>query len=156
MSGIKEYILGVITAAILCAIVSQLVKRDSFIGTAVKLISSVFMLISLVSPVMNIKFKPEKFLTDFTRDANHITTSAVDSSRESIARIIKERTQAYILDKANLRGAALTIEVALSDDDIQKPVSVTLSGEISPYAKKLLSEAIEKDLGISAEAQIWN
>ena len=156
MDGIKEYLFGVIAEAILCAIVSQIAGKDSFLGTAVKLITGVFMLLALVSPVMDIRLNPMDIFSDITLQADYITSSAADSSRESMAGIIKDQTQAYILDKAKNHGVELSVEVMLSDDKIPKPISVALRGSVSPYVKKMLTEVIEQDLGIGTEAQIWN
>ena len=155
MQGIKEYLLGVIAAAILCAIVTQLVSKESLPGAAMKLICGVFMLLALVSPVTQIRIRPSHIFSDLSLQADLITTAASESSRESIAQIIKEQTQAYILDKASSQGVSLSVSVALSDGEIPKPIGVTLTGSVSPYTKKILSETIEKDLGIAAEAQIW-
>ncbi len=156
MEAIKEYLLGVIAAAILCAIVSQLAGKESFLGAAMKLICGVFMLLALISPVMNVRIKPANIFSDISLQADRITSAAADSTQESIAEIIKEQTQAYILDKASSQGVTLSVDVKLTDGDIPVPIGVTLSGSVSPYAKKILSETIEKDLGIAAEAQVWN
>ena len=157
MSSIREYLLGIVAAAILCAIVSQLPGKDSFLGSTMKLITGVFMLIALVSPVAKLQIRmPSEIFTDISQQADQITASAVDSTRESVSAIIKEQTQAYILDKAKSYGLEMSVEVTLSDDRIPEPISVKLSGNVSPYNKKILSEAIEKDLGIPTEAQIWN
>ena len=155
MQGIKEYLLGVIAAAILCAIVTQLVSKESLPGAAMKLICGVFMLLALVSPVTQIRVWPSHIFSDLSLQADLITTAASESSQESIAQIIKEQTQAYILDKASSQGVSLSVSVTLSDSEIPKPIGVTLTGSVSPYTKKVLSETIEKDLGIAAEAQIW-
>lgn len=156
MEGIKDYLIGVIAAAIVCAIVSQMAGKDTFLAAALKLITGVFMLIALTAPALNLRIKPISLFADISQQAEQITSSAEDSTRESISGIIKERTQAYILDKAKNQGADLAVEVALSDAEIPEPISVTISGNVSPYVKKTLSEMIEKDLGIGVEAQIWN
>lgn len=156
MESIKEYLLGVIGAAILCSIVSQIAGKESFLGTTVKLITGAFMLIVLIAPITDIRIQPEKLFSDISLDADKITSAAANSSRDSIAGIIKEQTQAYILDKANTCGVALRVEVVVSDGEIPQPVSVILSGNVSPYNKKLLTQTIENDLGIPSEAQIWN
>ena len=57
------------------------------------------------------------------------------------------------MDKAANLGAELTAVVKL--DDKGMPVSVALSGEISPGNRAALSRIIEQDLGLGEEAQIW-
>lgn len=157
MDTFREYLLAVVAAAMLCAVVTSLHGKGSFHTTTLKLICGVFMLLVLVSPIADIKIRsPLKVLDDVSLQADQITAAAADSSRESVSAIIKERTQAYILDKAADSGITLSVEVTLSDGDLPEPVSVHLQGSISPYKKKILSEIIETDLGIPQEAQIWN
>ncbi len=156
MEGIREYLFGVIAAAILCAIVTQLSGRDSLVKTPIKLISGVFLILVLVCPIFQSRIPTNITFSGVSQEAEQITAAAADSTRESMAAIIKERVETYILDKAKLQGAQLSVEVTLSEDTIPEPIGVSLSGEISPYSKKLLSQTIENDLGISAEAQIWN
>ena len=153
----KQYLLSIVAAAMLCSIVTAFMKKDSFLSTALKLISGIFMLLVLISPITDINIgSPIKIIDDLSLEANQITSAAAKSSRDSLCTIIKERTQTYILDKATANGVSLSVEVALSDADIPEPVSVSLSGNISPYKKKILSQIIENDLGITAEAQTWN
>jgi len=156
MQGIREYLLGVVAAAILCAIVSQMAGNGSFLGAAMKLITGMFMLLALASPMMDIKIMPIRMFSDISAQAEEITSSSTESTRDSVSGIIKERTQAYILDKAKNYGVELNVEVMLSDGDIPVPVCVTLSGKVSPYTKKMLTQTIESELGIGTEAQIWN
>ena len=156
MQSIKEYLLGVIGAAILCCIVTQFAGKEGILRITLKLLTGVFMLIVLVAPVTDIRIRPMNIFSDITADADQITSTAANSSRESVAGIIKEQTQAYILDKANTCGVTLSVEVTVSEGEIPEPVSVTLSGKVSPYNKKILTQTIENDLGIPSEAQIWN
>jgi hypothetical protein len=48
------------------------------------------------------------------------------------------------------------VEVELSDEEIPVPKTVSVTGKISPYAKKQLSEMMERELGIKVENQKWN
>ena len=157
MASIKAYLFGVIAAAILCAVVSQLAGKESFLGSAMKLITGIFMLIVLISPVMDFNIKsPAELLGDISFQAEQITSAAADSTQESVSTIIMEQTEAYILDKASAQGVDVSVAVELSDDEIPKPVLVRISGDVSPYKKKILSQTIANDLGIGTEAQIWN
>ena len=70
-----------------------------------------------------------------------------------MADIIKAETEAYILDKASQLNVELSVEVTIDEENI--PTAVTLSGEVSPYARRQLQEIIESDLGIAKENQRW-
>lgn len=74
-------------------------------------------------------------------------------ARDSMADIIKEETEAYILDKAADLHANLHVEVTVGEDSL--PMAVTLSGEASPYARRQIQAIIANDLGISKENQKW-
>ena len=156
MEGIREYLLGVIAAAILCSVISQFAAKDGLLSAGIKLICGVFMVVALVSPIIKIRIDPTRIFSDVSLEANGITETAANASRESVSAIIKEQTQAYILDKANSQGANLSVEVMLSDEEIPKPIRVKITGNVSPYSKRILTQTIENDLGIAAEAQIWN
>ena len=157
MAGIKEYIFGVIAAAILCAIITQLTPKDSFCTAAVKMICGVFMVLALIAPIFNVSIKlPNEIFADISREADVITSAAAVSTQESVGEIITQRVQTYILDKAKEYGVSLTVDVTLSDDAVPTPVAVHLRGDIAPYTKRILAEVIENDLGITMEAQIWN
>ena len=78
-----------------------------------------------------------------------------ESGQKEYSDIIKRRTAAYILDKAKNLGADLMVEVTLNDEIPPVPCAVRLRGIITPYAKKVLSETIFRDLGIKTEEQTW-
>lgn len=156
MQSIKEYLLSVIAAAIICAVVSQIAGKGSFLTAAIKLISGAFMLVVLISPMKRIQIKPANLFSDISLQANEFTAAAAESTQESMASIIKEQVAAYILDKANQYGAALTVDVVLSAEEIPTPTGVKISGKVSPYTRRMLSGIIANDLGIPVEAQIWN
>ena len=90
---------------------------------------------------------------------NDLVTDAVaegeQQTKTALARLIKQRTCAYILDKAQALNVALEVEVTLSDDDIPVPEAVRLKGKVSPYAKGRLQTIIAEDLGIEKERQTW-
>ena len=81
--------------------------------------------------------------------------SGENAAREAMAERISQQTKAYILDKAQALEASLTVEVILDDAGIPTPCGVRISGKVSPYAKGVLSDYMEKELGIPREEQRW-
>ncbi len=157
MAAVGEYLLRVCGAAVLCAVISGFMDKKGMLGAAVKLLTGIFMVVTLMGPLVNIRLTAvENVFLDFEQEADDLAASGENSARETMMTIIKDRTEAYILDKANALGASLTVEVTLNTDDIPTPKGVHLMGNISPYAKKRLTDIIQTDLGIFAEAQTWN
>ena len=59
------------------------------------------------------------------------------------------------MEKSSGLNLDLVVEVELSDDEIPVPVAVSLTGNVSPYNKLILSNTISNDLNIPKEKQIW-
>ena len=156
MDAIRQYLLTVLTAALICSITVTLLGKKGALAGTVKLLSGVFMAVTVMAPLGNIHFDNlTDFTTGFDIQASEAALEGENSAREAVSQIITQRTRAYILDKAKAMGASLTVEVVLDDRMPPVPCGVVLSGSISPYSRKLLSELIETELGIGTEAQTW-
>ena len=77
-----------------------------------------------------------------------------DTQTEAMASIIAEQTEAYILDKAGELGAEVTVrvETRTGGDGVPVPWSAELTGAQS----EALASALETELGIPAERQVWH
>lgn len=148
--------LGIIAAALVCALVTRLVKDKGPAGASVKLITGLFMVFTVVSPLTGLSLSGIDIWTgEFTDTAALIASEGERYSAEAVAAVIKTRTEAYILDKALALELQLQVEVVLSEDDIPVPAMVRISGKASPYARAMLQQIIEEDLQIDKENQIW-
>ena len=153
MEALRQYVISVTAAAMLCGIVTGLFPPGSGKRIA-KLICGLFLAYTVLSPISRVDFST---LPDFSLrcmdDAQAAVTAGENLARKSTAEIIKEETEAYILDKAADLHTSLTAEVTIGEENL--PESVTISGEASPYARRRLQTIIESDLGISKENQQW-
>lgn len=158
MSALARYLYSVAAAAIVCTIVKNILKNDSAQKTVLTTICGIFITFTIVSPLKEIRMiDMESFVISFADDGACAASLGNEMRTQKLRADIKARTEAYILDKANALQAHLQVEVILSDDhDMPVPVSVRLSGSISPYAKIQLQRALEDDLGIPKENQVWN
>lgn len=157
MDSLKQYLLAVTAAAILCAIVNGLMGEKGTLGAAVRLLTGIFMILTLASPLVRLRLDGlEEITSDISGCADAITASGENSAREAMAEIIKSRTEAYILDKAESLDVRLSVQVELDEGSPPAPKAVRLNGNVSPYAKGVLSDMITRDLGIAPEDQIWN
>ena len=156
MESIRQYILSIIAAAIICGIINAWFGSKGAAGTVIKLVAGLFMTVTLLSSATHIQ------LTDFALGLSDISATGQNyaqagqiNASEAISDIIKQQTQAYILDKAASMELNLEVEVTLSETDPPAPDSVVLKGQVSPYAKIQLTEFIFNQLGIAKENQIW-
>ena len=156
MHDIRQYILGVVAAALLCGISTSLIHEKTALAAAVKFVTGLLMVLAVLQPWTNISLD---FFTDwhtevFT-DANNIVSCGKESAKKAYCAGIKEQLESYIQHEANALGAELSVQIALTDDDVPVPNRVVLSGDISPSARQTMSTLLTERLGISREDLIW-
>lgn len=151
----ESYFLSVICAAFLCGITSGLIDKKGAAGSVLKLVSGIFLAFTVIRPIADIQLKElTVFTSDLIAEGESAAAMGQEISRDAMASIIKQETEAYILDKAGLFGLILTAEVSV--DASMKPDFVILSGEATAAQRQKLSELIKNDLGITKENQRWN
>ena len=156
MESISAYVLSIIAAAMVVSLVTALTDDKSATGKLMKMVGGVFLAMTLVQGFRHLDM--DRFFDNlewYRIESESAAAFGENVSSESIRIIIKSKTESYILDKARLYRANLTVEVTLSDDRIPVPVSVRLRGNVSPFAKYQLQQLIENDLAISKEDQLW-
>ena len=156
MMQIREYLIGITAAALVCGVVRVLVSEKGAAAAVIRMLLGVLMLLVVIQPVSGMSAEELFDWSDFvSADANAIVSDAENVSKEEIHARIKQETATYILSKAEALGVELEVAVELSDDLIGKPVSLRIKGAASPYAKQQLIRIIEKELGIGREDQQW-
>ena len=156
MRGMGEYLLTVTTAAIICSIVKQIVGEKSTTGKITKVVSGIFMTLTLVSPFMDFQISEiGRYMEDFRLDATAIAQTGAETANTAIGNIIKAKTESYILEEAKKMELDISVEVKLCDSDPPAPEQVIITGTASPYKKNLLRQFIVQNLGISREKQQW-
>ena len=155
MEGLRQYIISVVTAAIICGIITGLAPKGT-VREMVKMLCGLFLALTVIRPIARIDdFDLSDFGLSYGLDAKAAAVMGEDFSREAMADIIKAETEAYILDKAAELNVTMEADVTLSQEDIPVPVAVHLSGDISPYAKQQMERFLTEDLGIAKENQLW-
>ncbi len=154
MQAVAQYILSVSAATFVCALVLRLLPKSGTTGSIGKMLTGLFLAMSILSPLTKLQIGE---LQDFTDGFSHEAQSAVSvgqlEAKEEMKRIIKLKTEAYILDKAQAMDLKLDVQVRLNDT--MTPDTVFLRGDASPYAKSYLQRILLQDLGIAKENQIW-
>ena len=156
MDEVKQYVISLLTAALLCSVVNVWIPSKGSGGALVRLISGVLITITMISPLVNIRIQDfsDMFL-EYSDSGQDYAQSGKEQAAMAMGEIIKQQTEAYILDKAACMGLDLEVEVTLSETDPIIPDTVMLKGQVSPYAKMQLISTIEDQLGIIREKQIW-
>ena len=155
MAYIREYVLSVTAAAILCALISAILKSGPN-GKLIRILCSVVLAVTILKPLLG------KRLDDLRLDSlipgEEVKDAIADGkayAHDAMAGIIKDRTESYIQDKAAQLGITIQAEVTLSEDAVPVPCGVRLRGDASPYSRKQLEQYMEEALGSSKEHQQW-
>ena len=151
----KNYIISIIVAGIICAITDLLLDKKTSAGKIAKILTGILMTVTIITPLTNISFKNiSNYFDSLSLRADGYVEEGKNAAQNSICEIIKTQTEAYILDKAKSMGLDVSVEVEL-DDNNSFPRGVTITGIISPYAKGLIASYIEDTVGITKENQQW-
>lgn len=154
MKAVSGYLLSIVCASVICAIVSSFVKERKQINTMVKLLSGIFLSITVISPLKGIALPNIADELDVVeRNAQDISTDAQSQATDEIKSIIKKRLEAYILEKADRLEVTLQTDITL--DDSLLPERIILTGNVTPYEKQQIQKIIAEDIGIAKEDQIW-
>ena len=154
MNHLAGYVLSVVSASVVVAILCSFFDGKGTVSEIVKVICGLFLTFVVINPVVNLDFSRfHDYLDQFTFEGQEAAYAGENMAKEAEGDIIISRVQAYILDKADSCGVQLDVEVILDQDNI--PVSVELSGRISPNVKAQISEMITENLGITKEHQLW-
>lgn len=157
MDWVKEYILNIVAVGMITAICITLVQKNTSAGMIIKMLGGIFLVITLISPLVKIRFDDLSSLWEqVSAEGNVLAKEGSNSTQEALSTVIKEDLEAYILDKADELGLTLRITVQMDQHNAVMPQTVKLQGAASPYQKRLLSAFMEEELGITEAQQEWN
>lgn len=148
--------MSIIGAALLCSIIYSLLDKKSGHYPIIKLICGLFITVTAVAPLTNISIPDiSDFIGETKFDANQLIQEGQNATYESMASIITENLESYILDVANEIDADVQTEIILDEQIPPSPRSVRIIGNVSPYVKEKMRQIIAEELGVPEEKQIW-
>lgn len=157
MESVGKYILSITSAALLYSILHSLTDKKSSTAALLQLIGGLFLTFTVITPLADIDFA-HLFDSEwnFSDQGNIVVIEGEQLAQEQRNNIIKQRCEAYILDKAMSYQTPLHVKVSLSQGDIVIPSMVTLEGNVSPYIKSTMQQWLQEEMGIPKENQIWS
>ena len=144
----SDYLLRLICAAILCALVEAL----SGTGGIRRLTAGIFLPLVAFSVPVRIEL-PEFDPASLKRDAEIAASEGMEQAQTARADIITEALGAYVWSKAQALGLEVTAQIEL--DGELRPVRLELTGDASPRERELLLGTLIRDLGLTEEAVTW-
>lgn len=145
--------MSVVASAMLCGALMSLTPEGSCRGL-LRILCAMAMTVCILQPIAGRDFLLSMPLPDADAGAEFIAQGKKEA-HEAMASIIKQRVEAYILDKAAGLGAELEVEITLTEDPVPVPETALIHGPASPSARAQLERSLETDLGITKEHQNW-
>ena len=156
MDMLCDYVIRLSATALLCAVVMRFARGTGAAKMMIKLLCGIILSYSVIQPIRQLKLSDfGDIAMEFRRDADSAVQWGKNTSTEAWCESITQGTESYILEKANEWNLDLVVEVELSDDEYPVPVAVSITGNVAPYAKTILSDVISSDLNIPKEKQKW-
>ncbi len=155
MEAVRGIILSVVCAALICGILTDLSAKTGF-SKLIRLSCSIFLAFTMIAPILRLRFpKWEAQKNQYLAEAQDAALAGENIRLRSVAGIIRQEAEAYILKEAKSIGANLEVEVELDSGDPPAPAAVTVRGDFDESAETQLSRLLEDELGIPKEHQTW-
>lgn len=155
MEAIRQYALSLICGAVMVGILLDISEKTGF-RKQIRLVCSIFLAALLLRPLLSIRF-PEtaRFADTYLSQARSAAAQGENIRAHSLASIIRQETEAYILKEARAIGADVEVQVELDSGNPPAPMAVTLRGTFDASSETRLSGLLEEELGIPKEHQTW-
>lgn len=153
IDGARTWLLGVVLTALAGGLARQLAPQGKE-QSMVRLVSGLLLALAILRPLAGSGWDgPEIPAGNFSLQSREQAELYRKNQQEALSAIIEEKTEAYILDKANRLGLDCTVRVtaAAGESGIPLPTSVTVRGAYS----SALAKCMEEEVGIPAQNQIW-
>ncbi len=155
MDAVGQYTLRVICGGLICGILTDLSSKTGY-AKILRLCCSIFFAITMVQPLIQLRFPQwEKGWSLLSDEALDAAEQGEEIYRQSLAAIIQQEAQAYILKEAESIGAALEVEIELNSEIPPSPVAATLRGEFDASMETAISALLADEFGIPKEHQTW-
>jgi len=155
--ALREYLLSVVAASLLAAVLLSLTPRGAAQRT-LRFLCGLLLLLTALGPLARLDLERLAASLSHARIEAEQTAREVETgSAELIAAIIKEQTEAYIWDKAEAIGALprrVTAEIQTGEAG-PYPCGVTIAARCTNGQKRRLAAWIERELAIAPERQEW-
>ena len=154
---IRQWIISVTCAAMITAVIQPLLPKGGT-GAAGRLAGGLLLLIATVQPLVGLDYDSlAQSMTQLRLEQSTSSQELAEINSGLLEELIEEQTQSYILDKAQELGVTCQVTVTCErrDEGIPFPRSVIVSGSFTQEQADRLSQIIEADLAIPADAQTY-
>ncbi len=155
MEALRQYALSLICGALIVGILLDLSEKSGF-KQSIRLVCSIFFASVLIRPLLSLSIPELSQLgSSYQTQAEAAAAQGENIRIRSIASIIRQECEAYILKEARAIGADVDVLVELNNGNPPVPVAVTLRGSFDASSEEQLGKLLADEVGIPKEHQTW-
>ena len=156
MDQLRQYILRVVIAAVLCGICVSLLGEKGTVGAMGKLVTGLVLALVMAAPFTHLSgFHFFDYLEDLQYQANVHTGKGQAMAKTELNSVIKSRVEEYIRDEAENIGASVEVSAEISLEVSLQIRRITLRGAVSPLHRQKIQAMILSDLNVAKEQLKW-
>lgn len=156
MNLIRTWLTQVTCAALLAAAADGLMPKGP-VKKVGMLACAMVILCTLIRPVIHWSASLPEVTAGVVQERNQIRQEQLKQDSGVILKtLIEQQIGAYILDKAAGLGVICQVDVVCQQrDEVWLPQSVYIAGTMEQTQRQVLTDAIQRDLGVPPECQVY-
>lgn len=157
MDGVRNWLLSVIAACLLCALAEALMPQGP-VKKAGRLVCGLVLLCVMLSPLPGLRLETgQAWLEEYFAGLEQQKQEWKEAADVGTKGIIEEQYGAYIVDKAKGLGIVCRARVTCrtGEDGLPVPDVVEVTGQFSDEEQSRLTQIIEEELLVPPERQVY-
>lgn len=151
MSGAAVYVLRLVCAACICALVRAMGGKGTGSGLR-SLLAGAFLVLTALDPKAELKL-PQLDPEGILQEAEEASMSGARQAKQEQEAIISGAFESYIWNKANALGVEAAVQVEL--DEQLLPCAAVITGALTEQEREALGRVLASELGLGEEEQTW-
>lgn len=157
MSGVRGWLLAMISAAILCALADCLMPSGP-VKRVGKLVCALVLLCAILTPAVQLDLEGSRdWLESWFNDLELREAELEEQVSGDMKVVIEQKCAAYIVDKAAEMGVICTAKVSCraGEEGLPLPDRAEVTGCFTDTEQSMLTQLICTDLGVPEERQAY-
>lgn len=157
MDGIRDWLIGIIAAAMLAALAGYLTPKGP-ISSIGKMVGGLGLMLCLLRPVAGVDLTSiSQILTESRQNSGMYETTLEETNAELQQSIIEEQAAAYSMEQASAMGidCRVTILCQRNGTEVPYPKEALVIGDLSSGEKQKIQTMLETELAIAPECVYW-
>lgn len=149
MEGLREWLMGVVAASMLTAVV-QAVMPEGAVKKVGQMACGLALFLAVVSPILGARYTQLVSLLDEYEQQLAETESELEETEKTLtASFIDEETGAYIQGKTEELGVTCQVQVIWDwSGEVPEPSGAMITGELTTEEQTALTQALSEDLAL--------